>query len=452
MEYKKPKKHPLRPFILIMIGLVSIVAADLFLRDGLRNVWDSYKTGRSDERLADISSLKARHNDYMREGIDIDPDMLAVNKHLSPPDSIGNVVDVRGVQSKDILTIDDLIAESQKAELAADIAPASGVESKAAGNIFSREEDKHLIEPVPEETEQDMPHILSALGVSNKKEINPSVEEDIIAADATEEELDNIVVEPEPISTHHYSEPKGQGLVTIIIDDMGVSLRSRQVEALPGPLTLAYLPYAKNLPGRTQRALQNGHELMLHMPMEAMNGDLDGGPNVLRTTQNKADFIETLEWGLSSFDGFVGINNHMGSRLTDNKDAMRRLMDHLKGKNLFFVDSKTIGSSVAADTARRAGIPYAERDVFLDHEMTRDFVTKALQKLEHIARSKGHAIAIGHPHKETIAALKEWLPTLKDKGLTLVPASKVIKYPAPANNNDLAATNAVDAASISAVR
>ncbi len=110
-------------------------------------------------------------------------------------------------------------------------------------------------------------------------------------------------------------------------------------------------------------------------------------------------------------------------------------MGLLKGRGLYFIDSKTIGSSVAAETAREYGIPYAIRDVFLDHEISTEFVRSALKKLENMAHKKGYAIAIGHPHKETIEVLKEWIPTLKDKGLTLVPASAVIRHPAQQNDD-----------------
>ena len=225
-----------------------------------------------------------------------------------------------------------------------------------------------------------------------------------------------------------YIEPKTGGKIAIIIDDMGLNLRSKLVELMPAPLTLAYLPYANNLAEHTERARQNGHELMVHMPMEPMNGALDGGPRVLKTTQSDEELRDTLHWGLSQFEGYVGMNNHMGSRITQDKHAMSVIMKDLKARGLFFIDSKTIGASVAADAAREAGLDYAERDVFLDHEISMEFIRGALKKLENTARHKGYAIAIGHPHKETIAALKEWLPTVKDKGLTIVPVSELLKH------------------------
>ena len=217
--------------------------------------------------------------------------------------------------------------------------------------------------------------------------------------------------------------------VVVIIDDMGVSAaNSTKVEHLPGPLTLSYLPYAKNLPERTKEAAARGHELMVHMPMQPLNDHIDPGPKVLKGDESPEQFDAILEWGLSQFSGYKGVNNHMGSRLTQNSDAMRRVMEKLAPRGLYFIDSKTIGASVAADMAAQAGMAYAERDVFLDHVISDEYIEASLKKLERIAREKGYAIAIGHPHPETIKALTAWLPTLREKGLTLVPASAVVHH------------------------
>jgi polysaccharide deacetylase 2 family uncharacterized protein YibQ len=102
---------------------------------------------------------------------------------------------------------------------------------------------------------------------------------------------------------------------------------------------------------------------------------------------------------------------------------MDRVMTALKERDLMFIDSKTISSSVAAQSAAAHGLDYAERDIFLDHENSRMYVEKALRDLEIIAKKRGYAIAIGHPREATVQVLKEWLPTMKDRGLTLIPVS-----------------------------
>lgn len=223
--------------------------------------------------------------------------------------------------------------------------------------------------------------------------------------------------------------------IVIIIDDLGLSHKSaKEIADLQGPLTMAFLPYAGGLKETTSYARQKGHELLIHVPMQPLNGKLDPGPVALTTDMSWPDFDKKLAIIFKSFDGYVGINNHMGSRLTQNKPAMKRLMRSLKEKGLLFVDSKTIATSVAADTARNHFVPYGERDVFLDHYTSLEAVRQSLKLTEQIARAKGQAIAIGHPKPRTIQALREWLPTLNEKGFSLVPVSAIIKTPEPLMN------------------
>lgn len=223
--------------------------------------------------------------------------------------------------------------------------------------------------------------------------------------------------------------------VVIIIDDMGLNApRTREVIELRAPLTLAFLPYADSLGHKTSLATQSGHELMIHIPMEAMNPDLDGGPFPLTTDLERPEFEDVLDKVFASFDGYAGVNNHMGSRLTQDAERMSWVMQRLRGKqfngdDLYFVDSKTINTSVAAQTAVLYGIPHNTRDVFLDHYETEEDVIKALEQLERTARNRGYAIAIGHPKERTIRALKKWLPTLDNKNLELVAMSEVVKRP-----------------------
>lgn len=232
-------------------------------------------------------------------------------------------------------------------------------------------------------------------------------------------------VEDKPVVKQSHKDAK----IAIIIDDMGMTRHDKDVLKLKAPLTLAYLPYAEGLEGKTKKASKRGHELMLHMPMEPLNAKLDLGPDPLKTQMKKDEFTETLEAALDSFDGFVGVNNHMGSKLTQDPQAMIWLMQALKARDLYFIDSKTIKTSLAGQMAYSFDLPYEERDVFLDHYPDYESVKAALKQLENVARHKGSAIAIGHPKPNTVKALKEWIPTLKDKNIELVKASALIKTP-----------------------
>lgn len=221
--------------------------------------------------------------------------------------------------------------------------------------------------------------------------------------------------------------PNGHPRIVIVIDDMGVDRhRSEKVAALPGPLTLAWLPYARDLPQQTGKARAQGHELIVHMPMEP-TGKEDPGPGALLTRLDEATLRQRLSTNLSAFQGFVGINNHMGSRFTADRTGMAVVMAELGARGLLFLDSRTTATTAAGPLSAHYQVPMLSRDVFLDHVMTAQGVAASLAKVEEIARKNGVAIAIGHPHDVTIAALTHWLPTLPEKGFQLVPLTAAVK-------------------------
>lgn len=226
---------------------------------------------------------------------------------------------------------------------------------------------------------------------------------------------------------------EGRPRIVIVIDDMGLDRRrSSRIVELPGPLTLAWLPYAKQLPVQTEAARKAGHELIVHVPMQP-DGPSDPGPNALMTGLPEAEIRRRLGIGLSAFHGYVGINNHMGSRFTADAAGMNVVLDELAQRGLLFLDSRTTGASAVASIGSHHSLPLAARDVFLDHEQTPAFLAQALARTEAIARQNGVAIAIGHPHDVTAAALEAWLPTLEKKGFQLVPVSAVAKVQRPAS-------------------
>jgi polysaccharide deacetylase 2 family uncharacterized protein YibQ len=219
----------------------------------------------------------------------------------------------------------------------------------------------------------------------------------------------------------------GKKLIAVVIDDMGLDRpRSMRVVDLPGPLTLSYLPYAKELATQTALARLRGHELMMHIPMEPM-GSADPGPNALRTGMSDSELRQRLTEDLSQFDGFVGINNHMGSRFTATRASMAVVLGELKKRGLLFLDSRTTAQTVGATLAGEMGVPTVSRNVFLDDDMSSQNVVHQLAELERIARKQGYAVAIGHPHDNTVAALARWLPHLRQQGFILVPLSTIVR-------------------------
>ena len=216
--------------------------------------------------------------------------------------------------------------------------------------------------------------------------------------------------------------------VAVIIDDMGLDVRrSARVVSLAGPLTLSYLPYANNLQRQAAIARSVGHELLVHVPMEPRVASASPGPNVLKLGLRAESNIRRLSWALSRFDGFVGINNHMGSRFTRDEASMWPVLRELKRRELLFVDSLTDRRSVAGRIAGAIGLPFVKRDIFLDHVDDAKQIRDRLADLEKVARAKGAAVAIGHPRDATIAALREWIPKARARGLEFVPISRIVR-------------------------
>ena len=237
---------------------------------------------------------------------------------------------------------------------------------------------------------------------------------------------------PAPWQAHAVAvaETDGQPMIAIVLDDIGVNRRNaRAAIALPSPLTLAFMTYAEDLSAMTKAAREAGHELMLHVPMQPLSPTIDPGPNVLADGLPAVEMTQRLVWGLDRFDGYVGINNHMGSRFTASPEGMALVMGELKARGLLYLDSLTSQSSVAARLAEKAGVPFAERDVFLDNEPgDRAAIDRQLAILEQIALERGYAVGIGHPHPATRAALKDWIPEMQKRGFALVPISAVVRH------------------------
>lgn len=220
----------------------------------------------------------------------------------------------------------------------------------------------------------------------------------------------------------------GRPRIALVIDDMGMDRkRTARAAALKGPLTLSYLSYADDLFRQTEKAKANGHELMLHMSMEPASDAVDPGPNVLLSDLPLEELKRRLNWGLDRFDTFVGVNNHMGSKFTENERAMTVVLEEIKKRGLLFLDSRTSARTVGAKLARRLSVPFAERNIFIDNDVNEEAIMARLAETERLAKRNGYAIAIGHPREATLNALTEWLGDIETRGFVLTPVSALIK-------------------------
>lgn len=217
-------------------------------------------------------------------------------------------------------------------------------------------------------------------------------------------------------------------VISIIIDDMGKQLdNGRRVLALPGPIACAFLPRAPHTRELAVAAHAAGKEVILHQPMDSVDGRrLDAGAVTLNMTRH--EFAATVAANLAAVPYVQGINNHMGSLLTRHPGHMLWLMRELQRHSpMFFVDSRTTVDTVARRLAWENGIPSTDRNVFLDNQLDADELGHQFRRLIQLARKQGSAVAIGHPHPQTLALLEKRLPTLGRQGIRLLPVGALIK-------------------------
>lgn len=214
--------------------------------------------------------------------------------------------------------------------------------------------------------------------------------------------------------------------ISIIIDDLGNHYREDlRVARLPGAVTCSILPSTAFSVAIAEQCHAQHKTVMLHAPMQAITHQ-SLGPGALTAAMSKEQFMAILERDIAAIPYVAGVNNHMGSLLTQRAASMRWTMQVLKARQLFFVDSRTSKDSVAKAIAKNFAIPTAKRDVFLDNIPRYDIIDRQFKTLINIAQHKGYAIAIGHPYPATVAYLEQHLPYLAEQGITLVSVAELI--------------------------
>jgi len=215
--------------------------------------------------------------------------------------------------------------------------------------------------------------------------------------------------------------------VAIIIDDIGFDRNiAEKFLNLNANLTFSMLPHTSFQRSFAAKARDKGLDIMLHLPMEPNEYPLiDPGSGVLLTSMSPDELIRQLNKNLDAVPGIKGVNNHMGSKMTAVSSQMYQIFTVLKQRGLFFVDSRTTPDSLCKPSARLFQIPFAQRDVFIDHVQQADFIRRQIDNLVHIAYEQGQAVGIAHPHTLTYDVLRQMLPDLQKK-VRLVPASEVV--------------------------
>lgn len=215
--------------------------------------------------------------------------------------------------------------------------------------------------------------------------------------------------------------------IAVIIDDIGYHPVQDALLTLPPAVTFSILPDAPFSGQIAELARQQQREIMLHMPMEALeNRKL--GPFGLTLRQSKADFKANIDAAIRSVPGVVGVNNHMGSYLTSQPKPMHEFMQIIKEKDLYFIDSRTIDNSVAEKMAQQYQIPTTHRDIFLDNDTSPAYLEQQMNKAITLAYGGEQVTIIAHPYPNTLSYLNTYLEAkMQQAGLELIKPSELIK-------------------------
>lgn len=215
--------------------------------------------------------------------------------------------------------------------------------------------------------------------------------------------------------------------VAVVLDDWGYSRRLvPDVLKLNRPVTLAVLPHQPYSTAIAQQVAGSRCEVILHMPMEPRDDDYPREPQILLSGMPSAAVRQMLTAAFATVPSAKGLSNHQGSKATEDAALMQTVMQELRRRRLFFLDSLTASQSACEPAAKAAGVPFAQRAVFLDNEEAPEAIRRQLQELAASARRAGWAVGIGHDKRVTLEVLEQAMPQLEREGIEFVPLSEVV--------------------------
>lgn len=234
--------------------------------------------------------------------------------------------------------------------------------------------------------------------------------------------------EAEPAVPSTPAAPPGAKRIVLILDDVGFANQPlAAAAALDAPISFAIIPNTPNAVAAARMLNERGFELLCHLPMEPIGfPKVAPGSGAILTSMTDDEIAQQTVQNLRSIPHISGVNNHMGSRATEDARVMRRVLSAVREQNYFFVDSRTSPRSVGAKLARELNVRSVSRDVFLDDSTDEAAVRAQLKKLAALAESRGLAVGIGHVYPVTIRVLREEIPKLKARGFEFVPASAAV--------------------------
>lgn len=232
-----------------------------------------------------------------------------------------------------------------------------------------------------------------------------------------------------PVTTTLSSGQQPMGRIAIVVGGLGISPNVTQdaIARLMPAITLAFAPYGADLERYVARARDDGHEVMLQIPMEPFDyPDSDPGPHTLTVTAKPQENSDKLQWVMGRFSGYVGVMNYMGAKITADKTALQPIVREIGQRGLFLIDDGTSPRSNAVSVAQGEQTPAAKAEVVIDAVARGDVIDKELARLETLAREKGVVIANASALPITIERLSKWSQSLESKGILLIPVSAAV--------------------------
>lgn len=224
----------------------------------------------------------------------------------------------------------------------------------------------------------------------------------------------------------------GSPRIAIVVHGLGVSGTATQtaLSKLPGPVTLAFVPYGSEIGGTVAKARSTGHEVLLQIPMEPFDyPDNDPGPQTLLVSMNHEQIIDRLHWLMSRFQGYVGVTNLMGARFTASEQALAPVLKEVAQRGLIYLDDGSSHRSLAGQIASASNLPFAKAEIVLDTTPTAPHIDRALARLEALAKERGVAVGAASALPVTIDRIAAWAKAAESRGIVLVPITAVAAKP-----------------------
>lgn len=337
----------------------------------------------------------------------------AVQDQSLPP-SQEKIIGGENITEKDTLSAEKGASEQsriEKSDIKVDAIPKN--QDKVEEKISKKDTVGNGTDPIQKTTDYDAPVSKAEQPITLALATN--------SHEATKPEIPQTPPTPPPVA------PLAR--VAIVIDDFGPSLdAARKFVSLPIPVTFSILPHQSQSREIARLAHSQGREVLLHLPMQPIDyPKVDPGPGALLLSMSETTIQEKIRSALDSHPYIAGVNNHMGSRFTEDREYMELVLKELNRRGLYFLDSHTSARSLGHSLGRKLRMPTGQRDIFLDHTVSEKFISSQIEQLIRKAKIQGSAIAIGHPHAETIRVLHKKAKRFQEENIEVVSLGKLIK-------------------------